>query len=297
MYRYQIRDGKRSGTIETKHGTIHLPAFMPVAVSGDKYPLDRLVQPYLKRMSDCLMVSHYYARQMKKRPDMPVFIDSGGFAGLMEGAEIIEHEEYACIKTKEDDEIHPLDVLHFQERTADLGATLDFIIPPGLDEAEAKRRQELTIRNALYARRHADTGKFMLYASLQCWDETSARYCANVYADAGFPGIAIGGMVPHAKNPAYIKNTVRAVREEAPHCAIHVFGCGNADLIPQLIALGADSFDSSSYVRSAVGERTKQESAGIHAGIYGALCRLDELNQLTKTGSRLPKTNVWVVTR
>ena len=74
-YTYDIVDGKRHATLATKHGTLTFPTFMPVTTFGDKYPLDKLVQPYLKRMSQCLMVSHFYAQQMKKRPNMPIFID------------------------------------------------------------------------------------------------------------------------------------------------------------------------------------------------------------------------------
>lgn len=292
-YTYDIIDGKRHATLATKHGTLTFPTFMPVTTFGDKYPLDKLVQPYLKRMSQCLMVSHFYAQQMKKRPNMPIFIDSGGFAGLFEGSEIVEHEDYACIKTKDGEELNPLDVLHFQIKHADIGATLDFIIPPGLDEAECIRRQELTIKNALYAQKHNIVGDLVLYASLQCWDEESARHCAKTYADAGFAGIAIGGLVPRAKDPEYIKSTVRAVREAAPNCAIHVFGCGNTDLIPDLINLGADSFDSSSYVRVAVDARTGKESGsvGLHTNLYAAVNRLFEVNAVV-SNSDIPVTQV-----
>ena len=288
-YTYTIENGQRKAQIETAHGTIQLPTFLPVTTFGDKYPLDKLVQPYLKRMSQCLMVSHFYAQQMKKRPSMPIFIDSGGFASLFEGSEIVEHEEYACIKTKDGDEIDPLQVLHFQERMADIVATLDFIIPPGIEQKEAERRLDWTIRNALYVQKQVDTKAFMLYGSLQCWDEASARKCARIYADAGFEGIAIGGMVPHAKDPEYIKNTVRAVREEAPDCAIHVFGCGNVELIPDLIRLGADSFDASSYVRSALDTRTggKRQSVGIHTNLYAALERLAEINAVVQGSEAL----------
>lgn len=271
--------------LKTAHGTITFPTFMPVTTFGDKYPLDKLVQPYLKRLSQCIMVSHYYAQEMKKRPNMPIFIDSGGFAGLFEGAEILEHEDYASIKTKEGDELNPLDVLHFQIKNADIGATLDFIIPPGMEEAECIRRQELTIKNALYAQKHNITGHLVLYASLQCWDEASAHRCARIYADAGFDGIAIGGMVPRAKDVEYMKTVVRAVREEAPDCAIHVFGIGNPAVIPELIACGADSFDSSSYVRNAVDTRADSGCAGIHANLYSAVNRLQGVNSLL-TGQR-----------
>ncbi len=291
-YQYLIQNGKRTSSLNTSHGTLHFPTFMPVTTFGDKYPLDKMVQPYLKRLSQCLMVSHYYAQEMKKRPNMPIFIDSGGFAGLFEGAEIVEYDEYAAIKTREGDELNPLDVLHFQIKNADIGATLDFIIPPGLDEKECIKRQELTIKNALYAQKHNNVGNLVLYASLQCWDEASARHSARIYAEAGFDGIAIGGMVPRAKDKEYIKNTVRVIREETPDCAIHVFGCGNVDLIPGLIEAGADSFDSSSYVRAAVDARKISSASGIHVNLYAAIDQLFKINSVSEGKSMNAETAV-----
>ena len=284
-YQYSNQKGKRESSLNTAHGTLHFPTFMPVTTFGDKYPLDKMVQPYLKRMSQCLMVSHYYAQEMKKRPPMPIFIDSGGFAGLFDGAEIVEYDEYAAIKTREGDELNPLDVLHFQIKNADIGATLDFFIPPGLDEKECIKRQNLTIKNALYAQKHNIVGQLVLYASLQCWDKASARRSARIYADAGFDGIAIGGMVPRAKDLDYMKTIVRAVREEAPACAIHVFGIGNPSVLPDLIAAGADSFDSSSYVRNAVESRRDafKTSKGIHAGLYSAIENITNVNSVVNS--------------
>lgn len=261
--------------LATKHGEITFPTFMPVTTFGDKHPLDRLVRPYLRRMSQCLMVSYHYALQMKTRPSLPLFIDSGGFASLFDGAEIIVQGDLASIKTPDGETITPDGVLALQEEQADIGATLDFIITPGIAEDEAQRRQELTIRNALYAlERHS--GDMKLFASLQCWDAASAARCAETYAKAGFRGIAIGGMVPRAQDPEYIEAIVRAVRGAAPQCLIHVFGCGNVKLIPALIQAGADSFDSSSYVRGAVNEQIK--GRGAHAGIYAAIRNLHEVN-------------------
>lgn len=265
-------------TLQTKHGTISFPTFMPVTTFGDKYPLDKMVQPYLKRTSQCLMVSHYYAQEMKKRPDMPIFIDSGGFAGLFEGSEIVEYDDYACIKSKDGKELSPLDILHFQIENADIGATLDFIIPPGLDERECIRRQNLTIKNALYAQKHNNSRDLILFASLQCWNEKSARHSARIYTEAGFDGIAIGGMVPRSKDKEYIKNIVRTVREEAPNCVIHVFGCGNENLIPELIREGSDSFDSSSYVRKVFEFRAKKGCSGIHEYLYETINHLYSIN-------------------
>ena len=251
-------DGFRTGVIHTKYGDIPTPAFYPVTTFGDKYPLDRLVQPYLKRLSPCIMVSYHYARQMKQRPKMPLFVDSGGFASLFEGSSIVEHVDCASIRTKDGEEIHPMDVLDFQERNADLAATLDFIIPPGLDLAEAKRRNRLTIQNALWALEQKRNPDLFLYASLQCWNETSARESAREYLKAGFEGIAIGGLVPRIRDTDYVTRIVSAVREEAPDAAIHLFGVGKLELLKELWKMGVESSDSSSYARSSLTDNEKQ---------------------------------------
>lgn len=283
-------------TIKTAHGDIVFPAFFPVTTFGDKYPLDKLVQPYLKRVNPCLMLSHFYAQKMKRRPNMPIFIDSGGFAGLFEGSVFKDYGDHASIITKDGDEIDPLDVLHFQEKNADLGATLDFIIPPKTELAEAKRRLDLTLKNARYALSQISTrgSRLFLYASLQCWDPESAHRAAEEYVNMGFKGIAIGGMVPRVRDIEYVKSIVKAVRESAPKCAIHVFGIGSTKLIPQLIDCGADSFDSSGYVRAAVGTREKtSELAGLHTNLYSALRNLSKINACFGHGFTMPSASMF----
>ena len=280
--------------IKTAHGDIKLPAFFPVTTFGDKYPLDKLVQPYLKRTNPCLMVSHYYAQKMKKRPDMPIFIDSGGFAGLFEGSTFKDYGDHASIVTKDGDEIKPLDVLRFQEKNADLGATLDFIIPPKTELPEAQRRLDRTLTNAQFAIRHTTDTTFFLYASLQCWDPESARHAAKEYVRMGFKGIAIGGMVPRIRDPEYVKSIVSTVRKAAPKCAIHVFGIGSSKLIPTLLECGADSFDSSGYVRAAVGAREKTEAlAGLHTNLYSAINNLSKINACFGHSFTMPSAQMF----
>lgn len=288
-YDYEIVNGYRRGTIVTTKGNINTPTFLPVTTFSDQHPLDRLVQPYLKRISQCIMVSYHYAQhaqQMKPCPDIPVFIDSGGFASLFDSSEIVEHKECASIKTK-DGEIHPLKVLELQELQADLAATLDFITPPGMDQVEAKRRQLLTIKNAFYALNQKRSKSLVLYASLQCWDEESARVSVREYAGVGFDGIAIGGLVPRAKDTDYIKRVVCAVREEVPDIPIHVFGIGKPETLRLLWALGVDTVDSSSYVRNAVGVQSynpiphSKVIKGPHVPLHAAISNLWYIQQTT----------------
>ena len=68
--------GTPPSTLNTAHGTIRLPTYVPVTTFGDKYPLDDLVRPYLSRLAQAAMVSFHYARQMKERPSVPLLIDS-----------------------------------------------------------------------------------------------------------------------------------------------------------------------------------------------------------------------------
>ena len=74
--------------LNTPHGAIRLPAYVPVTTFGEKYPLDDLVRPYLPRLAPAVMVSFHYAQQMKERPSLPLLIDSGGFASLFQNAKV-----------------------------------------------------------------------------------------------------------------------------------------------------------------------------------------------------------------
>lgn len=231
---------------------LQCPAFLPVTTFGGRFPLDELVRPYLERLAPALMVSYHYAQKMTKRPRGILFVDSGGFASLFEGSNIVEAGDIACIISKDGDHISPQAVLNFQEKHADIGATVDFIVAPDLALTEAQRRQELTIRNAVWTLHARSSPRLRLFASVQAWDEASAVQIMRRLAPYPFDGFALGGMVPRIKQPAGIVGIIRAIRTVDNVRPLHVFGIGSPGLIRQFIAAGADSFDSSSYVRAAV---------------------------------------------
>ena len=161
-----------SRTLDTRAGTINFPAFIPVTTFGDKYPLDDLIRPYLPRFAQAVMVSRHYAKDMtaENRPRAPVFIDSGGFAALFKNATVKERNGLGVISIETDGEpelIDPASVLDFQEQAADVAFTLDFPIPPATDANEAKRRFELTIRNAHWALDNRRRRDLPLYACIQ----------------------------------------------------------------------------------------------------------------------------------
>lgn len=250
--------------LNTLHGPIRLPAYVPVTTFGGKYPLDDLVRPYLPRLAPAAMVSFYYAKQMKERPGLPLLIDSGGFASLFQNARVIERGGLGFLETstgEEVDTLRPADILEFQERFADVAFTLDFPIPPAMELAEAERRQRLTIANARWAIHNRRKKDMLLYACVQGWSVVSYADCARAYLEENFDGIAIGGLVPRCGNVSEILAIVNAVRKVVPSHPVHVFGIGNPDLVKVLFSQGVQSVDSSSYIRLAADGRLWGEAA------------------------------------
>lgn len=238
-------------SLVTKRGEITFPAYIPVTTFGDKYPLDKLIQPYLPRLAPAVMVSYYYAKQMQEyRLRVPMLVDSGGFAALFEGSQILARKGLGVLAIGQE-EITPQAVLSFQEEVADVAFTLDFPIPVALALSEAKRRQKLTIANAIWAIENRRRRDLAIYACVQAWDVKSAKACAKVYAKSGFDGIAIGGLVPRARDRDLVFAMVQAVREEIGDLPLHVLGLGNPEIVFQLYKIGVDSVDSSSYVKYA----------------------------------------------
>lgn len=244
-----------SRTLATRNGSIPFPAYVPVTTFGGKYPLDDLVRPYLPRLASAVMVSFHYARQMKKDTlNLPLLVDSGGFASLFGGARVVTSGELGSMeiaRNGEKENIRPWDVLDLQERVADVAFTLDFPIPPSMDGAEACRRLDLTIANAHWALTNRRRKDLPLFACVQAWDAQSARECARAYADAPFDGVAIGGLVPRAHDLTRVLSIVEAVRTEIGNRPLHVFGLGKPGVVETLYKAGVDSVDSSSYVQLA----------------------------------------------
>jgi len=286
-------------TLHIRRGDIRFPAYIPVTTFGEKYPLDNLIRPYLPRLAQAAMVSFYYAQQIEKLPPLPLFIDSGGFVSLLNSARVVEASNLGTIEVNTDakvETIHPGDVLALQEKIADVAFSLDFPIPPGMDEAESRRRQKLTIENAYWALNNRRRKDLPLFACVQAWDAASARICARAYAGAAFDGVAIGGLVPRAQDLPTVLAIVEAVRAEIGNRPLHVFGLGKPEIVEMLFKAGVDSVDSSAYVQLAAEGRlwSKPELRIVQATttdrLHLALCNL-----ATATGQSLPLSTTRIV--
>jgi tRNA-guanine family transglycosylase len=249
---------KTTRQIMTRKGPIRFPTYIPVTTFGKKYPLDDLVRPYLPRLAQAVMVSYHYAKQQDQPLRVPMLVDSGGFASLFERARVVEEGSLGVIEIATDngiERINPCEVLEFQEQCADLAFTLDFPVPPGMDHAEACRRRALTIANSFWALANRRRQDMPLYACIQGWDHESYAACARAYIGAPFDGIAIGGLVPRARDEELVFGVVESVRSMHPDCPLHAFGMGKPEFVAKLFERGVDSVDSSSYIKLAADSR------------------------------------------
>lgn len=287
--------------LKTASGAIRFPAYIPVTTFGGKYPLDDLIRPYLPRLAPAVMVSMFYAKQMKERPHVPLLIDSGGFASLFKETTIRSRKGLGVMERSLDDGVevtHPKEVLEFQEQNADVAFTLDFPIPPSMTGRERKKRLKLTIANAHWALENRRRRDLLLFACVQGWDVESYRLCAECYSSAGFDGIAIGGLVPRMRERDHLFDIVDTVRNTVPDLPIHVFGIGKPEVVEELYKHGVQSVDSSSYVKMAADGKLWGHSgrAVLDASptdrLHLALCNL-----ATATHATMPLSSAQLVFR
>lgn len=241
--------------LKTRAGTVTFPAFVPVTTFGSEFPLDPLVRPYLCRLAPAALVSYPYAQAPAPALRVPLYVDSGGFAGLQPGARIEEEYDLGVVVTPKEDggelRITPQGVLDLQERIADVAFTLDFPIPPGTERAEADRRLRLSMANATWAIQNRRRRDLPLYAGVQGLDVEDYRRAAKALAAMPFEGFAIGGLVPRARDADLVLAIVAAVRAEVGTRPLHAFGLGSPEMLSRIFAAGVDSSDSSSYLRLA----------------------------------------------
>ncbi|WP_222913484.1 tRNA-guanine transglycosylase [Natrinema sp. SYSU A 869] len=220
--------------------------------------------------------------------DAPVFIDSGGF-------KLMNSNTFGKAPTEGGAEndwglyTNPASILGLQlDFGSDIIATLDYPIPPKLNEEEKFERMERSIESAVdclrivedpslltdgqndnkRARQHLERRKAEgdepgVFIALHGHDyETINWYVGNFLEqvdDAGlehaFEGFAIGSLVPLRSSIDVLVDIVQGAKDAIPtsradEVGVHVFGVGGKQ-VSLLALLGVDSFDCSSHMQTA----------------------------------------------
>jgi queuine tRNA-ribosyltransferase len=261
-FRLTARSGAaRAGVLETPHGAIETPAFMPVGTLG---AVKGVTPQELEAAGAAVMLANLYHLSLRPGIDVierlggihaftgwrrPILTDSGGFqvwslAGLRrvdaDGVTFRSHLDGAAVR------FTPESVVDAQERIGvDLAMMLDECPPWPSSEADAAASLDRTLswaRRAVAARRRGE--RTALFGIAQGGSHRGLRErAARELATLPFDGFAIGGVSvgePEAERRAVVEWTAPALPEDRPR---YLMGVGTPDDLAHAVAQGVDLFD------------------------------------------------------
>jgi 7-cyano-7-deazaguanine tRNA-ribosyltransferase len=252
----------RIGKLETAHGILETPAFIPVV-----HPVRQTISPqFLKKIGFNGLITNayttlkYYGDDARAKGihdilnyDGVIMTDSGGYQIL----------EYGTIDAE------PRVISQFENDIgSDISVPLDKPTGYGLEYEKAKEYVEQTISNAknilevegknVGRKNNKQNGSTIWVGPVQGAEHLDlVRYCANVLDKMGFEVLAIGSPVQIMETYEFsvLAQMIATVKRTVRTKPIHLFGAGHPLTIPLAVSLGCDIFDSASYMLYAKDER------------------------------------------
>ncbi|GHU03529.1 queuine tRNA-ribosyltransferase [Alphaproteobacteria bacterium] len=268
-YRLLKTDGKaRLGMIETAHGAIHTPAFMPV---GTIAAVKAMTPEAVRETGAEILLGNTYHLMLRPSAERvarlgglhrfmnwpgPILTDSGGFQ-VMSLAKLRKmSEEAAIFRSHIDGSEHVLtpersiDIQRLLD--SDISMCLDECIPYPAGEDEAARAMRLSMR---WARRCRDAfvlrEGYGLFGIAQggVYDDLRVE-SAKALVDIGFDGYAVGGLaVGEGQKEMFrvLDNVVPVLPDDRPR---YLMGVGRPSDIVGAVLRGIDMFDCVMPTRS-----------------------------------------------
>lgn len=260
----------RIGKINTEHGIVETPAFMPVATKG---AVKTLSAEEVSKIGYQIILSNTY--HILERPgldiikkhggihkfmhwDKPILTDSGGYQVFSLSRMVEVTDEGVSFRSLIDGSKRfatPELVVKWQEELgADIAMVLDECIPYGSDKKIARSAMERTIEWAGRSK-DTDTGnKNLLFGIVQGnFYGDLRRESALRTVEIGFPGYAIGGLSvgePEGLMWEMAEISLNFLPDEKP---IYFMGLGDPIGLLKGIHRGIDLFDSALPTRIARG--------------------------------------------
>ncbi len=256
----------RIGLLNTGHGAVETPAFLPVATKGVVKTLDRSDLRSLGVPALIVNAFHLWLRGSDSIEnvgglhrfmnwDGPIFTDSGGF-------QIIRKDFDFKISDQGFELTSPIDgskVLYSPEICMDVHSVLGSDVAFVLDDcppypSDAKRLEASLERTAKWAQRCAGIRKNnqLLFGIPQGGTDPELRgRSAKSLSDIGFDGYGIGGLSIGEPSGDMILSVKASILSLPPGSPRHLMGVGSPVEILESISLGVDLFDSAFPTRNA----------------------------------------------
>jgi tRNA-guanine family transglycosylase len=188
--------------------------------------------------------------------DGMIFADSGGYKILTQGG-ALEGKNFE----KDIDQDKALDMQ--LALGPDIVVNLDHPIHPDDEFEDRLEKMEQTAANAARFAERRDEVDGACYLTVHGYYEAMLERCFDLIEDElskpipeVFDGIALGSLVPRKDNVEVLVEAVSDCKKEMrqrgyENLPLHVLGI-SGNVMPLLVVLGADSFDSASYLHQAI---------------------------------------------
>ncbi|MDP6685410.1 MAG: tRNA guanosine(34) transglycosylase Tgt [Candidatus Omnitrophota bacterium] len=271
MFKVTHKDKKtkaRVGLLETSHGVVETPEFMPIATQASVKALSSEEVEYCKSQIVLGNTYHLYLRPgmdiIKKAGglhkfmswDKPILTDSGGFQVFSLATLMKVEEKGVKFQSHVDGSKHcltPEDVVDLQYTLgSDIMMVLDECLPYPCPKDKAARSLELTNRWARRSKGALRGPGSLLFGIVQGSTYPDLRKrAAEELVDIGFDGYAIGGLsVGEPKDLMYemMQDSVKYLPEDSPR---YTMGIGMPHDFFNAIEMGIDMFDCVVPTRNA----------------------------------------------
>ena len=261
--------GARLGCLQTPHGDIQTPTFMPV---GTQATVKTLTPDELKEAKSQIILSNTY--HLYLRPghelvkelgglhqfmnwDKPILTDSGGYQVFSLGDLRKITEEGVMFRSHLDGSKHmftPESVMGIENALgADIIMAFDECIPHTADRTYTKNSLERTTRGLERCiKAHENPERQALFGIVQGGMYTDLRLQSiKEITQFDLPGYGIGGLSVGESNDMMYKlldETVSYMPQHKPH---YLMGVGNPDNLVQAVGYGVDMFDCVQATRIA----------------------------------------------
>jgi len=264
------RDGAaRAGLLETTHGSIPTPAFMPV---GTKATVKSLDPDEVRALGAHVILGNAY--HLHFRPgdevieglgglhgfsgwDGPILTDSGGFQVFSLRDTILALDEegvtFRSVYDGSAERFTPAGVAEIQRRLgSDIAMCLDVCLPAAADRAELERAVALTTR---WAKAQLDAprapGQLRFGISQGGTDEELRRRSIEEVAELAFDGHALGGLAVGESRDEMLDCVEWAAPLLPADQPRYFMGIGDPVGILEVVSRGVDLFDCVLPTRTA----------------------------------------------
>lgn len=260
--------GARLGLIDTPHGEISTPVFMPVGTQGTVKAMSP--EELVEIGAEIILANtyHLYLRPGHERVralgglhrfmhwDRPVLTDSGGYQVYSLSNMRDMREDGVLFQSHLDGTKHLLTPeLSIEVQLtlgADIAVTLDEVIPNPAGYDEAASAMQRSVRWAGRCHEAMNAGDGALFAVVQggTWPALRAE-CAEALIDVGFDGYTLGGLcVGEDKSVTFeiVAETAKRLPASSPR---YLMGMGTPADIVVAVGLGVDMFDCVMPTRNA----------------------------------------------